>query len=115
MKYGISTRDSQLMKGEESCTVKICAADFVKDYGVNLGFHLFQHINKINMEKQKIIVPKGIRYVGQENPETKERIWLDYDLNLYDFPHILNKKLTGCGFTEYCIKNKQKLILIRMT
>ena len=64
------------------------------------------------MEKYKIIVPKDIRYVGQEDPETKERIWLDYDLNLYDFPHILNKKLTGCGFTEYCIKNKQKLILI---
>lgn len=64
------------------------------------------------MEKHKIIVPKDIRYVGQENPETNERIWLDYDLNLYDFPHILNKKLTGCGFTEYCIKNKQKLILI---
>ena len=64
------------------------------------------------MEKHKIIVPKDIRYVGQEDPETKERIWLDYDLNLYDFPHILNKKLTGCGFTEYCIKNKQKLILI---
>jgi hypothetical protein len=64
------------------------------------------------MEKHKIIVPKDIRYVGQENPETNERIWLDYNLNLYDFPHILNKKLTGCGFTEYCIKNKQKLILI---
>ena len=64
------------------------------------------------MEKHKIIVPKDIRYVGQEDPETNERIWLDYDLNLYDFPHILNKKLTGCGFTEYCIKNKQKLILI---
>ena len=64
------------------------------------------------MEKHKIIVPKGIRFIGEINPETKERIWLDYDLNLYDFPHILNKKLTGCGFTEYCIKNKQKLILI---
>ena len=64
------------------------------------------------MEKHKIIVPKDIRYVGQEDPETNERVWLDYDLNLYDFPHILNKKLTGCGFTEYCIKNKQKLILI---
>lgn len=64
------------------------------------------------MEKHKIIVPKDIRYVGQEDPETNERIWLDYDLNLYDFPHILNKKLTGCGFTEYCIKNRQKLILI---
>ena len=63
------------------------------------------------MEKQKIIVPKGIRYVGQEDPETGKRVW-DYELSNYEFPHILNKKLTGCGYTEYCIKNKQKLILI---
>ena len=63
------------------------------------------------MEKHKIIVPKNVRYVGEINPETQERLW-DYDLNLYDFPHILNKKLTGCGYTEYCLKNKQKLILI---
>ena len=64
------------------------------------------------MEKHKIIVPKGIRYVGEINPETKERIWKDYELEEYDFKHILNKKLTGCGFTEYCIKNKQYLVLI---
>jgi hypothetical protein len=64
------------------------------------------------MEKHKIIVPKDIRYVGQKDPKTNERIWLDYDLNLYDFPHILNKKLTGCGYTEYCLKNEQYLILI---
>ena len=64
------------------------------------------------MEKHKIIVPKGIRYVGEIDKETQERLWLDYDLELYEFPHILNKKLTGCGYTEYCLKNKQKLILI---
>jgi len=63
------------------------------------------------MEKHKIIVPKGLRYIGEVNPETQKRLW-DYDLDLYDFPHILNKKLTGCGYTEYCLKNKQKLILI---
>jgi len=63
------------------------------------------------MEKHKIIVPKGLRYIGEINPETQKRLW-DYDLDLYDFPHILNKKLTGCGYTEYCLKNKQKLILI---
>jgi hypothetical protein len=58
------------------------------------------------MEKHKIIVPKGIRYVGEINPETGKRVWEDYKLEDYDFKHILNKKLTGCGFTEYCIKNK---------
>ena len=64
------------------------------------------------MEKHKIIVPKGIRYIGEIDPETLQKVWLDYDLELYDFPHILNKKLTGCGYTEYCIKNRQYLILI---
>ena len=63
------------------------------------------------MEKHKIIVPKEIRYVGEIDPETQKRLW-DYELDLYNFPHILNKKLTGCGYTEYCLKNKQKLILI---
>ena len=56
------------------------------------------------MEKNKIIVPKGIRYVGEMEKD-------EYDLSNYDFPHILNKKLTGCGFTEYCLGNKQLLIL----
>ena len=56
-----------------------------------------------NMNKEKIIVPKGVRYIGE---------WEDYRLENYNFPHILNKVLTGCGFTEYCIKNKQKLILV---
>ena len=64
------------------------------------------------MEKHKIVVPKGIRYVGEIDKETQERLWLDYDLEFYEFPHILNKKLTGCGYTEYCLKNKQNLILI---
>ena len=63
------------------------------------------------MEKHEIIVPKNVRYVGEIDPKTQKRLW-DYELDLYDFPHILNKKLTGCGYTEYCLKNKQKLILI---
>ena len=58
------------------------------------------------MEKHKIVVPKGIRYIGEVDPETLQKVWLDYDLELYDFPHILNKKLTGCGHTEYCIKRR---------
>ena len=55
------------------------------------------------MDKRKIIVPSGVRYIGE---------WKEYDLNNYAFPHILNKVLTGCGFTEYCIKNNQNLILV---
>jgi hypothetical protein len=56
-----------------------------------------------NMNKEKIIVPEKIRYIGD---------WEEYSLDDYAFPHILNKVLTGCGFTEYCITNPQKLILI---
>ena len=62
------------------------------------------------MEKHKIVVPKGIRYISEISPETGERLW-DYELEDYDFQHILNKKLTGCGYTEYCLGNKQLLIL----
>ena len=49
-----------------------------------------------------IIVPKGIEYIGD---------WEGYDLKDYPFPHILNKVLTGCGYTEYCIRNDQPLVL----
>jgi hypothetical protein len=50
-----------------------------------------------------IVVPKGIRFISD---------WEGYDLKDYPFPHILNKVLTGCGFTEYCIRNDQPLVLI---
>ena len=63
------------------------------------------------MEKHKIIVPKGIRYITEKDKDTGEIIWKDYRLEDYGFPHILNKKLTGCGYTEYCLKNSQYLIL----
>ena len=49
-----------------------------------------------------IIVPKGIEYLGD---------WDGYKLEDYQFPHILNKVLTGCGFTEYCLRNNQPLVL----
>ena len=56
-----------------------------------------------NMNKEKIVVPSGVRYIGE---------WKEYRLEDYAFPHILNKVLTGCGFTEYCISNQQNLILV---
>ena len=52
------------------------------------------------MEKQKITVPKGIRYISE---------WREF--NVPDFPCIFNKQLTGCGFTEYCIVNEENVIL----
>lgn len=55
------------------------------------------------MKKSIIQIPKGIRYIGEPGS--------NYRLEDYDFPHILNKSLTGCGFTELCIRNDQDLIL----
>lgn len=52
------------------------------------------------MNKQKIIVPKGIRYLSN---------WPNFSLPLS--PSIINKTLTGCGFTEFCIRNSDNIIL----
>ena len=46
------------------------------------------------MEKEKIVVPGEVRYISE---------WENF--TLLDFPHILDKKIPGCGFTEYCITN----------
>ena len=54
------------------------------------------------MKIEKLIVPKGIRYISE---------WSDYSLEHYQFPHILNKTLTGCGYTEYCITSPFNVIL----
>ena len=64
------------------------------------------------MEKHEIIVPKGIRFVGEIDPETKKKKWEEYDIWNYDFPHILNKELTGCGYTEYCLNCIHPVVLI---
>ena len=64
------------------------------------------------MEKHKIIVPKGIRYVGEIDETTKKRKWLDFNLKDFKEQCIINKELTGCGFTEYCIKCEIPVILI---
>lgn len=50
---------------------------------------------------EKIIkVPKGIRYISE---------WKEFEL--FNFPHILDKKIPGCGFTEWCLVNNQDVIL----
>ena len=51
----------------------------------------------------KIDVPAGCRYVSEIE-----------GFKIYDFPHILNKQIPGCGFTEYCIdplKNSENVVL----
>lgn len=52
------------------------------------------------MQILKLDVPSGIRYMSE---------WKDY--RIYDFPHILNKQIPGCGYTEYCIRNSDDTIL----
>ncbi len=52
---------------------------------------------------REIIVPKGVRYI--------DRDWKEYSLNWFPFQHILDKKIPGCGYTEYCIKSKIPIIL----
>ena len=53
-----------------------------------------------------LTVPAGIRYISDwANMEN------GYKLGSYSFPHIVDKKITGCGFTEYCLTNDMDIIL----
>lgn len=52
------------------------------------------------MKIEKIKVPHGIRYMSQ---------WSEFKIP--DIPHIMNKQIPGCGFTEYCITNSEDVIL----
>ena len=52
------------------------------------------------MIKNKLIVPKGIRFMSQWN-----------DFIIPNEPCIIDKKIPGCGFTEYCITNSEDVIL----
>lgn len=63
------------------------------------------------MYKEKIIVPKGIRYIGEKNLDGYYK-WKEFDLEHCNHPYILNKTLTGCGFTEYCLTNDKDIVLI---
>ena len=53
------------------------------------------------MEKHKIIVPKGVRYISE---------WKEF--GLFDSPCIIDKQITGCGFTEFCLTNEDNVILV---
>lgn len=55
------------------------------------------------INKHIIQVPKGIRFISE---------WKDSEIESISNPYILNKTITGCGFTEYCITNSSDLILL---
>ena len=54
------------------------------------------------MQKKKIIVPRGIRYISD---------WSEFNFNKFPSKCIINKQLPGCGFTEYCIRSNENVIL----
>ena len=54
------------------------------------------------MIKKKIIVPSGIRYISD---------WSEFNFNKFPGKCIINKQLPGCGFTEYCIRSNENVIL----
>ena len=52
------------------------------------------------MNKQVIQVPAGIRYISQWN-----------GFSLPEFPHIMDKQIPGCGFTEWVLTNCHNTII----
>jgi len=54
------------------------------------------------MIREKIIVPSGIRYISD---------WNEFRFNNFPEKCIINKQLPGCGFTEYCIRSNEDIIL----
>ena len=51
---------------------------------------------------REIVVPESIRFISD---------WKDYSLHRFPFQHILDKKIPGCGYTEYCIRSFMPIIL----
>ena len=51
-----------------------------------------------------IVVPGNVRFIGRD--------WEEYNLLDFNFPHILNKKIPGCGYTEYCINTKHTPVIL---
>ena len=55
------------------------------------------------MNKIEIEVPREIRYISE---------WLDFPLQQLSTGHcIVNKTITGCGYTHFCLTNNQPIIL----
>ena len=54
------------------------------------------------MNRQKINVPEGIRFLSD---------WDWFNLDKFPSKCIINKQIPGCGFTEYCIRSNENIIL----
>ena len=52
------------------------------------------------MQKEKIKVPSGIRYISE---------WNEFNFSKFPGKCIINKQLPGCGFTEYCIRSNENV------
>lgn len=52
------------------------------------------------MKKTVINVPRRVRYISQ---------WEGFELP--NEQHIMDKSITGCGFTEWCLTNKDNVVL----
>ena len=61
------------------------------------------------MDKKTITVPKGIRYISEWNDLGEGKRLTDQLPT--DTPYIMNKTITGCGYTEYCIRCPEAVIL----
>ena len=54
------------------------------------------------MDRTILEVPAGIRYISD---------WEEFDFENFPDKCIINKQLPGCGFTEWCIRNRHPLVL----
>ncbi len=54
------------------------------------------------MDRIILKVPAGIRYISD---------WEEFDFGNFPDKCIINKQLPGCGFTEWCIRNRHPLVL----
>ena len=54
------------------------------------------------MIRKKIVVQSGIRFISD---------WSEFNFNNFPSKCIINKQLPGCGFTEYCIRGPENIIL----
>ena len=54
------------------------------------------------MNKEVIEVPEGIRFLSD---------WEGFNFSKFPDKCIINKQIPGCGFTEYCIRSNENIIL----
>ena len=66
------------------------------------NFKIPEQSELIIRDNREIIVPEGIRFISD---------WKNYSLAWFQFQHILDKKIPGCGYTEYCIRSRIPIIL----